>query len=818
MVFSGPRQILRNLASHRAFTVAAVLTLALGIGANAAIFSIVNGLLLKPLPYPDGERLVEVYNSYPTSGLDYAGSSIPDYLDRQSAPALEDLALWTSFSVNTEEADGPQRLVAVRATPSLFSTLRVQPALGRAFTEEEAQEGADKVVVLSHATWQSLYAGDPAIIGREVRYNDAPRQVIGVMPEGFAFPDRETAMWTPFAFTQAQRSDEERGNEFSSTIGRLKPGATIAELEAQMKAIVMANADRVAADPEYAEAVAFYRAGGFVGRAKGLRDHWVGAMKPVLLLLQSVVVVVLLIACANVANLFLTRLSARRRELSVRAALGASRWRIARQLVGEALLLALAGGLAGIALAYFSLGFLYVFGFDRTLLGERIDIDLTVLAFTFGVSLLTGVLFGTVPALGQDGARAAEVLRESGRGGGSRVAQRLRSVLVVVQIGLAVCLLVGAGLLLRSFERVQQQDPGFDREGVVTVRMSLPLARYHDAAAQSGFYERVAAELRAVPGVQKVGFVSNLPFSNANWTASYQIVGRDTPAGSASPHGYRHVVDPGYFGAMGIPLLQGRNFDARDRADAAPVVVIDEFLARRHFPEGDALGQRLELPGVDGAQEGVQAEIIGIVGTVKRGQLSEEVSKETYYLAMAQYGSSGATAVLKSGLDAGAALAPIQAAVRRVDPGLPVFDLKSLDARITLSLEGRMAPLILLAIFAGVALLLAAVGIYGVLAFAVQQRTGEIGVRLAIGARPADVQKLVMRQGMTLAGLGLAIGTIAAVFGGQLLQNQLYGIDSRDPPTLLLVLVLLGASALLACYLPARRATRVAPVVALRSE
>lgn len=818
MALTSLRQILRNLASHRAFTIAAVVTLALGIGANAAIFSVVNGLLLKPLPYPDGERLVEVYNSYPTSGLEYAGSSIPDYLDRKSAPALEDLALYTSGSVNTADADGPQRLVAVRATPSLFTTLRVQPALGRAFTDDEAVVGADKVVVLSHATWQSLYAADPAIVGREVRYNDESHRVIGVMPEGFAFPNRETALWTPFAFTPEQRSDDERGNEYSAAIGRLKPGATIAELETQMRAIVLANADRAAADPKFADAVAFYRSGGFVGRAKGLREQWVGEMKPVLLLLQSVVVVVLLIACANVANLFLTRLSARRRELSVRAALGASRWRIARQLIGEALLLALAGGLAGIALAYFSLGFLHVFGFDRTLLGERIDIDLTVLAFTFGVSLLTGVIFGTLPALGQDGARAAEVLRESGRSGGSRVAQRLRSVLVVVQIGLAVCLLVGAGLLLRSFERVQQQHPGFDRQGVVTVRMSLPRARYPDAPTQTAFYERAADELRAVPGMRKVGFISNLPFNRDNWTASYDIDGRERAPGVASPHGYLHVADAGYFEAMGIPLLRGRVFDQRDRADGALVVVIDEFLARKHFPGADAVGQRLLLPGINGTDGNRPAEIVGVVGTVKRGQLSEEVSKETYYLAMSQFGSSGAMAVLKTDLDASAALAPIQAAVQQVDPAQPVYDLKSLDARITLSLEGRMAPLILLAIFAGVALLLAAVGIYGVLAFAVQQRTGEIGVRLAIGARPADVQKLVLRQGMALAGMGLAIGTLAAVLGGQVLQSQLYGIDSRDPVTLLLVLALLGASALLACYLPARRATRVPPVVALRAE
>ncbi len=638
------------------------------------------------------------------------------------------------------------------------------------------------------------------------------------MGESFAFPSRATALWVPFAFTPEQRSDDERGNEYSSSIGRLKPGVSIATLEAQFMAIVNANADRVAATADGAEDAAFLREGNFFGKAKSLREFWVGAMKPVLMLLQAVVVVVLLIACANVANLFLTRLSARRRELSVRAALGADRWRLARQLLGEALLLALAGGIAGIGVAYLSLGSLSLLGLDRTLLGEHISIDGTVLLFTFGVSLATGVLFGTLPALGQDGVRAAEVLRESGRNGGSRVAQRLRGVLVVVQIALAVCLLVGAGLLLRSFDRVQNQDPGFDPKGVVTVQLALSTTRYPDKPAQIAFYERLVQELRGQPGMREVGFISNLPFSGNNWTASYQIAGREPPPGEPGPHGFLHIVDSGYFKAMGVKLLSGRNFDERDRIDGAPVVIIDQFLANKHFPKGDALGQRLEMPDPKGGEEAVAAEIIGIVSTVKRAELNEETKKETYFLALGQYGSAAGMAVLKTDLDPAVALAPIRSAVKRIDPQQPVYDLKSLDARITLSLESRVAPLILLAVFAGVALLLAAVGIYGVLAFTVQQRTSEIGVRLALGARAGDVQRLVLGQGMLLAGIGLGIGAIGAVVGGRLIEAQLFGVASSDPITLLSVLALLGGTALLACYLPARRATRVAPMVALRSE
>lgn len=817
MFLSSLRQTLRALAAHRAFTLAAIATLALGIGANAAIFSVVNGLLLKPLPYPDGERLVDVYNSYPTNGLDYAGSSIPDYLDRRTAPALADLALYSPSSFSFADTSGPERLMGSRATPSLFSTLRVQPALGRAYTEAESQTGADQVVMLSHELWRTHFAADPAIVGREIRLNDLAYRVVGVMPVGFAFPDRETALWVPYAFSAEQRSDDERGNEYSASIGRLRDGATLAELEAQMQALVASTAERLATTEDGAERAAFYRSGGFQGRAKSLRDAWVGQMKPVLKLLQAVVAVVLLIACANVANLFLTRLSARRRELGVRAALGADRWRLARQLLGEALLLALAGGAAGIALAYCSLGSLHLLGLDRTLLGERIDIDATVLLFTFGVSVLTGAIFGTLPALGQDGVRASEVLRESGRGGGSRVAQRLRSTLVVVQIALAVCLLVGAGLLLRSFERVQQQHPGFERAGVVTVQMALPAARYPDAATQSAFFDRLGPELRALPGVRQVGFVSNLPFSNGNWSASYSIAGRTERPGEPGPHGYVHLIDSGYLGTLGIPLIKGRSFGTQDRRDSPRVVIIDALLAQKYFPNGDAIGKHLGVPGL-GVIASAEAEIIGIVGTIKRGELTEEVTKETYYLPTAQYGSSMSTAVLKSDLPASALLDPIRAAVQRVDPAQPVYDLKSLDARITLSLEGRRSPLVLLAVFASVALLLAAVGIYGVLGFAVQQRRGEIGVRMAIGARAVDVQRLVLVQGMRLAGVGLGIGALAALLGGRLIESQLFAVRSNDPLTLLLVLALLGGTAMLACYLPARRATRVAPIVALRSE
>lgn len=822
----------RNLLAHRGFLAAAILTLALGIGANTTIFSVVNGLLLKPLPYAEGERLVQVYNSYPKSDLLYAGSSIPDYLDRRQAAGLEDLALYTGISFNMADSGTPQRLTGIRATPSLFTTLKAKPLFGRVFSDEEAELGKDRVVVLGHAIWQRQFNADPGIVGRDVRLNGEMYRVLGVMPPGFTFPRREVEVWVPFAFKPEQVTDRERGNEFSESVGRMRPGVTPEQLDAQFAAIVRGNGERLkgSGDPEGAEFGAWLLDGGFVGKAKSLREQWVGGMKPVLLLLQAVVGLVLLIACANVGNLLLTRLSARQKELSVRAAMGAGRWRILKQLLTESLLLAFAGGIAGVLLAYFGLGLLTVLGLDQTQLGGQINIDGAVLLFTLGVTMLTGILFGTLPAIGETGDQAASVLRDAGRGsGGGRAARRTRNVLVVLQLGLAVSLLVGAGLLLRSFFRVQDQHPGFDREGVLTMRMALPALRYPDAPAQVAFYERLVAEVRAIPGVTAVGMASNLPFSNDNWTASYEIAGRETPSGQSSPHGYVHLVDDGYFQALGIPLKAGRYFNETDRADVSPAagspataipdrqrsVIIDELLAKKHFAGIDPIGQRF-VTGPD--NDRTYATIVGVVGTIKHGQLSEEVTKETYYYSLRQRGSAGGVLVVKSTLDPAALVEPLRKAVLKVDPEQPVFDIKSLDQRIQLTLEGRTAPLVLLLVFAALALLLAAIGIYGVLAFAVQQRTGELGVRIAIGAQRGDVLKLVLGQGMRLAGIGLGLGVVGSLVLASYMQSQLFGVQSADPLTLLIVVGLLAVTAFFACWLPARRAANVTPLVALRAD
>jgi predicted permease len=819
------RYSLRSLLGKPGFLIAAVLTLALGIGANTAIFSVINGLLLKPLPYADGERLVLVHNAYPKMGLDDAGTSIPDYFDRrEQAPALEDLAIYSGISLNLAADGTPQRLVGLRASASLFSTLQASPAIGRVFDADAENPGQDKFVVLSHGLWQSQFAGDPGVVGRDIRLNGETYRVTGVMPASFVFPNRETQLWIPFAFSPEQKSDDERGNEYSESVGRLAPGATVEQLNAQMDGIVMRNADRIAGsdDPRAADAAEFFRQGGFIGRSKPLREEWVGDVRPVLWLLQAVVGFVLLIACANVANLMLTRVSARHKELSVRSALGASRRRIVRQLLIESLLLAMIGALAGIALAYACLQLLDALNITQSPLRSAIGIDGSVLAFTLVTSVLTGLIFGLFPAFVQSSTKPYEALKEGGRGNtGGRGSRITRNVLVMVQIALCVTLLVGAGLLVKSFERVMNESPGFQREGLVTVRVSLPGTRYADDAALSRFYDRALGELRAIPGVTRASYVSNLPFGQSTWQSSYVIEGRAQNPGESQPHGLARVTDDQFFQAMEIPLLAGRYFTVADSATAEPVAIVDELLAKKYFPNDSAIGKRLRLSGPE--EENPWRTIVGVVGVVKHQNMAAEMAKESHYypysqFPMTRYGNAGGFFVIKTDLPVGGLVQSVRDAVLRVDPEQPVYDIKSLDERIALSLQGRRAPMLLLVIFAGVALALSAVGIYGVLAYSVEQRTGELGVRMAIGAQRGDVVRMVLGQGGSIAAIGLGLGLVGALALGGFLSSHLFGVSRFDPVTLIGVIVLLGTVALVACWLPARRASRVSPIVALRYE
>ena len=811
---------LRMLLAKPGFTLAAVLTLALGIGANSAIFSVINGLMLRPLPYPNSDRLVYVYNTYPKMNLEIAGTSIPDYLDRRErADALEDLAMYHGASFNLAEQGTPQRLVGVVATPSLFTTLQVHAQLGRVFGAEAAVPGQDHVAVLSDALWRNQFGADRGVVGRDVRLNGESYRVVGVMAPGFAFPRREAQLWVPFAFTPKQKTDDERGREFSESIGRLKPGATIAQLDAQCDAITHANIERIAAsDPEHGPGIKrFVENSGFTGRAMSLRDYLVGKLRPVLLLLQAVVAFVLLIACANVANLMLTSVSARQKELSVRTALGAGRGRLARQLLVESLLLALAGGLAGLVIAQWCVQLIRVLGLDGSEHGFAIGLDAGVVGFTLVLALVTGVLFGLFPIVALWRERAYEVLKEGGRGsGGSRSARATRRVLVVVQMAMAVTLLAGAGLLIRSFVRLQEASPGFDTQDVLSVRVDLPQNRYKDDAAVEQFYERALAAARALPGVASAGIVSSMPFTNNNSSGSYSIKGYQPGAGESAPHGFVQVVDEDFFKTMQIPLIAGREFTTADSATAEKVVLIDELLAKKYFGgAAKALGQQITQSDKN---KGPWYTIVGVVGTIKRNRLYELTNKETYYYYYRQNPERMSTIALKTDLAPTALIAPVRAALLRIDPEQPVFDIETMRERISASLDDRRTPMLLLGLFAAVALALSAIGIYGVLAFSVAARTGELGVRMSIGANSADILRLVLVDGARLAGIGLAIGLLGSLVLSQLIKTQLFGVGVVDPLTLAGVIVVLAATALLACWLPARRAAGIDPIEALRHE
>lgn len=808
------RYAVRTLVARPGFAAAVILTLALGIGANAMVFSLIDGIYLKALPYHDDANLIDLSNSYAKSGPLRAGASIPDYLDRRAAaPALADSALYTGISLNLSAEGAPERLRGMRVTPSLFSTLGVGAALGRTFTDDEAEIGREKVVVLGDAMWRNRFNADPGVIGRDLRINGESWRVVGVMPSGFMFPNRDVQLYVPFAFTDAQKSDQQRGNEFSSIVARLAPGADLAQVKAQCDAIVKRNSDRIGAmGAEGAGFRSFIESSGFTVTVQPLRDLLAGQRSDVLFLLQGAVALVLLIVCANIANLLLTRFSARRKEISVRTALGAGRARIARQLLIEALVLALAGGLLGLSIAIAGARLIGASGLvpDWVVVSP----DVRVIGFGLALSIVAGLLFGLLPVLTAIGTHPQEALREAGRlGGGGRGARSTRNVLVIVQLALAVTLLAGSGLLLRSFAKVTQESPGFRSGGLLTASIALPTSKYPDGPARARGFSRIMDVVRAMPGVEVAGLTDGVPFSGGEGGASYRIAGQDT--GGPPPHGHVLSVDEDYFKAMGIPLISGRTFSRADLDAATKTVVIDESFAKKQFPQGDALSQQLDMgtPGTPNLYT-----IIGVVSTTKYADIAAANTEEAYYFNFADSPSSNALLTLRSKTAPTALIEPLRAVIRSVDSDLPLFDIKSMDDRIDRSLAGRRVPMQLLGGFALLALILAGIGIYGVLAFAVAQRTGEFGVRMAIGASDTQIRRHVLKDGANLIVIGLGLGVMGAIALGFALHSQLFGVGRVDPASLFGVVCVLGATACLACWLPARRAAAIDPIVALRNE
>jgi predicted permease len=800
------RYALRTLRKQPIFTLVAVLTLALGIGANTAIFSLLYQLLLRPLPYPEAGRLVFVWNTYPGINLPQASVSIPDYIDRTTqAPAIASGTLFTMRSANLNEAGSPEQLRALAVTPSFFPTLQRWPFLGRGFTEEEAKPNADRFVVLTYGLWTSHYGSDRTIVGRDVRIDGEPYRVVGVLPADFELPARDIALIVPFSFTPQQMSDTGRGNEFSSMIARLQPSATIDQANAQFKTIVGRNLDRL---PQFQS---FAKTSGFGGYAIDLREQLVGDVRTPLYILQAGVVFVLLIACANVANLLLMRATGRSRELAIRGALGAGRMRIVRQLLIEGVVLSVAGAIAGLAVGLGGMRALLALSTTQIPGSPAAAIHLPVLLFTVALAALTGVVFGVVPALTVFRTNTAAFLKDDGsRGTAGRRTGAARAGLVIAEMAIAVVLLVAAGLLLKSFARLQGVRPGFAADNVLTAQIALPSTRYPDAKARAAFWDRLAERARAIPGVSAVGLTSNVPFNGNVSSGSYAIVGRTLAPGEAAPHGRQEVVGADYFKAMQIPLAAGRTFAPSDSADAPRVCIIDEYLVKKYFADRNPLGEQLQRG------PNFKSTIVGVVGTINSIDLGQPVTKERIYHPVAQVAPGAMALVLKTGLDPLTVVAQVRAAVQSIDPDQPIADVRTMDQWVSRSLQNRRAPMALLTVFGAMALALSAIGIYGVLAFGVAQRVREFGIRHALGADSVSILTLVLSQGLRTAGLGIALGLAGSLALTRYLESQLFGVTGRDPAVFAGVAIVLLAVALAACYVPARRATRVDPMVALR--
>jgi predicted permease len=801
------RYALRTLRKQPVFTLVAVLTLTLAIGANTAIFSLMYQTLLRPLPYADAERLVFIWNTYPLMGLPQASVSIPDYLDRKTqAPAIEDAALFTGRAANLAEDGRPEQLRALAVTPSFFSTLGRQPFLGRAFSEDEARPEADKFVVLSHALWNGRFGGDRTIVGRDIRLNGEAHRVVGVLPADIELPSRDIALLLPFAFTPQQMSDDGRGNEFSSMIARLRPGATIEQLNAQMKVIVDQNMERLPTRAQFA------RSSGFGGYAISMRDQLVGDVRTPLLVLQAGVILVLLIACANVANLLLMRATGRGRELAIRTTLGAGRWRLLRQMLTEGVVLSVIGGIAGFAVGIAGLRGLIAMTSQQLPGATEARLEPVVLLFTVALAIATGLVFGLIPAVAVIRGNAAAFLKDdSTRGSAGKRTGLARATLVVAETALALMLLVGAGLLIKSFARLQSVNPGFSTENVLTAQVALPPLQYADATARRVFWTRLIDKARGLPGVSAAGLTTNVPFSGSVSSGSYSIVGYTPGPNDAAPHGRQEIVGGDYFRAMQIPLIEGRLFNDSDTDDAPPVVIVDRYLADRYFSGTSAVGRQI----VRGRNTPPRT-IVGVVGTINSIDLAQPVIKERLYYPVTQAAQPRMAVILKTTMDPTTLVAALREAVLTIDPDQPISDVRTMDQWVARSLEVRRAPMVLLALFGGVALVLSAIGIYGVLAFGVAQRVREFGIRQALGANRQSILSLVLVQGMRTVGIGLALGLAGAYALSRFLDTLLFGVQPHDMAVFGGVTVLLLVVAVLACYLPARRATEIDPMTALR--
>jgi putative ABC transport system permease protein len=796
----GARMLLRKPG----VTLIAVLALALGIGANTAIFSVVYALLLKPFPFPELERIVTVWDESPRNP--HTEVTVGNYLDWQAqSQSFEHLALYRWWGVNLTGVDDPERVQGFLVTANLLDALGMQPLLGRNFTAEENEPGKDAVVILAHGLWQRRFGGDPAMVGKTVHLNGQARTIVGVLPAEFNFP-RGTELLAPLAFTPEMKINRRNGSYLA--VGRLKQGVSVAQAQTEMATI----AARLAQQYPYQN----------TGLSAGVYPLLADTTRPyrlALIVLMCATGFVLLIACANVANLLLTRAAERHREMAIRAALGAGRIALARQLLTESVLLALAGGLLGVLLAMWGIELLktalpgQTFQFVPGL--RNFGMNYLVLGFTLGLSLLTGIVFGLAPAWQVAKPDLNAALKEGSKGTASAARSRLRSTLVVAEVALSLVLLTGAGFMLRSFLNLLQVNHGFNYENVLTLGLQLSQAKYPQPAQRVAFYQELAVRLKALPGIEAVGFVNNLPLGGVSSGSSFLLESVPEPPPGQSFSGRSRICTPEYFQALGITLLQGRAFTAQDKADSTPVVIVNETLAKRFFSPGDAVGKRFRFRG-DLSPTNPWREIVGVIADV-RHDLNTPLQPE-FYLPHPQTERGEMMLAARTRSEPMALVAAIRNEVQALDRDLPVFQVRTMAAVREQSVLLHSLSFTLLSVFAVVALLLAAVGIYGVMSYSVTQRTHEIGIRMALGASTQDVLRLVVRQGMQLTTLGLALGLAGSIVLAYFTSTLLVGVSVTSWTVYLGVLLLLAAVSLLACWLPARRATRVDPLVALRCE
>jgi predicted permease len=790
---------IRALAKSPALTIVAILTMAVGIGANAAIFSFVNALLLRPLPFVEPERLIAISerNSEHPQALNVVSPRNLEDWEKQSG-TIEVFGAWRDWRFQTDTPEGARLIASAIASPGLFDALGVKPVVGRTFAAEENQRGRDHVILLSHAYWLSDFGGDPNVVGRSLTLDNEPFTIIGVLPaEMESLKLGRWKIWAPLTVDPDQFLGRHLRNR--QVIARMKPGTTLDQVQAEMDVI----GEQLAT--QYPKENA-----GWAVRVTRLQEAEVGDTRPALFIFAGAVGLVLLIACANVANLLLARSATRRKELAIRAALGASRWRILRQLLTESTVLALAGGALGLVLAFWLIDLFIAISPGRIPRVGNIKLDGAVLAFTFLISLLTGVLFGLAPGLQSARVNLIEDLKEGGRASGSRINRSLRGALVVSQVALAMVLLVAAGLLGRTFLKLTRMDTGYNPERLLTAQVFMP--DQYKKAQVVAFYQRITDEMKAIPGVESVAATSAGPEFDAYEPVEFLAEGQDAPASGQYPRARYYNIGPGYFHTMQIPLREGREFNDADNQRAPEVVIINETMARRYFNGENVVGKRLTFP-----REKATMQIVGVVGDALRRDVTGTVEPELYWPYMQEARWATYFVIRASGDPA--SLAPaIRRQVAAADPQVIVSNTATMEQLVSTAVKTPRFNLLLLGLFAATALFLATVGLYGVMSYSVTQCTREIGIRMALGARPRTILRVVIGEGLRLTLIGVGIGVLAALAATRLLSAMLFGVSASDPLTLVGIALLLALVTLLACYVPARRATKVDPMIALRYE